>query len=58
MDGGRERGRGNAEGRKGGGDGGGGAMRGLSGSSKYLYCIMIRATVKEEDGEGRERGDI
>lgn len=60
MEGGRERGRGNAEGRKGGGDGGGGggAMRGLSGSSKYLYCIMIRATVKEGDGEGRERGEI
>ena len=52
MDGGREGGKLRRDARD------GGAMRGLSGSSKYLYCIMIRATVKEEEGEGRERVEI
>lgn len=33
-------------------------MRGLSGSSKYLYCIMIRTRVNERGGEAEDGGDI
>lgn len=33
-------------------------MRGLSGSSKYLYCIMIRARVNERRGKAEDWGDI
>ena len=31
------------------------AMKGLSGSSKYLYCSMIRARVKERERGERQR---
>lgn len=53
MDGWREGKCGGMEGGK-----GRGAIRGLSGSSKYLYCIMIRAGVKERDGERHRKGQI
>lgn len=39
-------------------EGGRGAMRGLSGSSKYLYCSMIRGRVKEREGERKRKGEI
>lgn len=34
------------------------AMKGLSGSSKYLYCSMIRAREKEREGERQRNGWI